>query len=381
MRLSGARHSSLLLTLGHTVNDMFTNLLSGLLPILTATFNLSYLLAGLVAMIFSLTSSMLQPFLGRWFDRTQSTWLLEGGLALNCVGMSLVGISPSYVILLFLVGTAGLGAAAFHPPAFSMVVRSSTTSRGGSLGIFLSGGNAGFFLGPIVAGGLVSTIGLRGTLVLLPIGLLASILLFKVHAVKQAAPSIPEPRRPSNRRLLGLLATITALRSTTVQVAVTFLPLYLVTRGESLLLATGVASIWLGVGVLGQIAGGHISDRIGRQPVIVFSLLVGGAMFYCFLLTGGLLSVLFLAVSGAVLYGSWSVIVAMASESAPSNVGAVAGLMLGFSIGIGGLAALGFGSAADMLGLRSAFFLFGAFALVGGFLGLVLPRQSVRAAN
>lgn len=161
----------------------------------------------------------------------------------------------------------------------------------------------------------------------------------------------------------------------------TFLPLYLVTKGESLLLATGVASIWLGVGVLGQIAGGHISDRIGRRPVIVFSLLVGGAVFYCFLLTSGLLPVLFFAVSGAVLYGSWSVIVAMASEAAPSNVGAVAELMLGFSIGIGGLAALGFGSAADMLGLRSAFFLFGAFALVGGFLALVLPRQIVIVAN
>jgi hypothetical protein len=37
--------------------------------------------------------------------------------------------------------------------------------------------------------------------------------------------------------------------------------------------------------------------------------------------------------------------------------------------------------AADMLGLRSAFFLFGAFALVGGFLALVLPKQIVRVAN
>lgn len=371
----------MLLTIGHTVNDMFTNLLSGLLPIFTVAFNLSYMLAGLVAMIFSVTSSMLQPLLGRWFDRTQTTWLLEGGLALNCVGMSLTGISPNYVILLLLVGTAGLGTAAFHPPAFSTVAKSSTTSRGGSLGIFLSGGNAGFFLGPIVAGGLVSTIGLNGTLVLLPIGLLTSILLFKAHAVERGAPSIPEPSQPSNRRLLGLLVTITALRSTTIQAAVTFLPLYLVTKGESLLLATAVASIWLGVGVLGQIAGGHVSDRIGRRPVILFSLLVGGALFYGFLMTSGLLSVVFLAVSGAVLYGSWSVIVAMASEAAPSNVGAVAGLMLGFSIGVGGLAALGFGGVADMLGLYSAFYLFAGFALAGGLLALILPKQVGKAVN
>ena len=135
----------------------------------------------------------------------------------------------------------------------------------------------------------------------------------------------------------------------------TFLPLYLVTRGESLFLATAVASIWLGTGVLGQIAGGHISDRVGRRPVIVFSLWVGGGLFYGFLMTSGPLSVLFLAASGAVLYGSWSVIVAMASEAAPNNVGTVGGLMLGFSIGVGGLAALGFGGVADRVGLNSAF--------------------------
>jgi len=38
--------------------------------------------------------------------------------------MSLIGISPSYTVLLFLVGIAGLGSAAFHPPAFSAVVKS-----------------------------------------------------------------------------------------------------------------------------------------------------------------------------------------------------------------------------------------------------------------
>jgi hypothetical protein len=34
--------------------------------------------------------------------------------------------SPNYVILLFLLGTAGLGTASFHPPAFSTVVKAGT---------------------------------------------------------------------------------------------------------------------------------------------------------------------------------------------------------------------------------------------------------------
>lgn len=357
------------------VNDTFSNLLSGLLPIFTVVFNLSYLLAGLVAMVFSVTSSLLQPLLGRWFDRTQTAWMLEAGLALNCIGMSLTGISPNYIILLFLVGSAGLGTAAFHPPAFFSVTKSSSSSRGSSMAIFLSGGNTGFFLGPIVAGGLTSLLGLPGTLVLLPIGLLTSVLLLKVRAIGHWTPSVQEIRRPANKRLLGILATITALRSTTVQAATTFLPLYLMTRGEPLLLATAIASIWLGIGVLGQIAGGHLSDRVGRRPVIVVSLLLGSLAFYGFLMTSGSLAILLLAMSGAMLYASWSVIVVMASEAAPSDIGTVSGFMLGFSVGMGGLAAVGFGGAADLLGLNKAFYLFATFALLGGLLALILPRQ------
>jgi FSR family fosmidomycin resistance protein-like MFS transporter len=357
------------------VNDTYSNLLSGLLPILMVSFDLSYLLAGLAAMIFNVTSSLTQPLLGRWFDRTQKAWLLEGGLAVNCIGVSLLGLSPSFVILLFLLGTAGLGAAAFHPPAFSTVARSSRESRGESMGVFISGGNAGVFLGPIVAGALVTSMGLKGTLVLLPIGIVASLMLFKLHVIEERPRPVERSGRPANKRLVGLLMAISALRSTTVRAAVTFLPLYLVARGESLLLATAIASIWLGVGVIGQIAGGRISDRVGRRPVIVFSLLIGASLFYGFLLTTGIASMLLLAASGGVLYGSWSVIVATASEAAPNSVGTIAGLMLGFSIGIGGVAALGFGSAADSFGLQSAFYLFAGFALVGGLLGLAVPKR------
>ncbi len=181
---------------------------------------------------------------------------------------------------------------------------------------------------------------------------------------------------PANKRILSILAGITALRSVTLQTAVTFLPLYFVARGDSLLLATAIASIWLGVGVLGQVGGGYVSDRIGRRLIIVTSLLFGGLLFYGFLLTNGFISLILLALSGAALYASWSVIVVMASEAAPSNIGAVSGFMLGFYVGIGGIAALGFGALADSIGLGAAFEIIAGFALIAGLLALFLPKTS-----
>ena len=364
------------LVVGHGVNDTSANLFTGMLPAFTSLFGLSYLLAGLVAMIFNITSCIMQPLFGRWFDRTQAVWLIEVGIAVNCIAMSLTGVAPNYTTLLLLVGIAGLGSAAFHPPSFSTVVRSGGPARGRAMGIFLSGGNTGYFLGPLVAGILVSTLGLPGSLLLLPIGVVTAVLLFKIRVGDHhSAPQTTDKTRPANVRLVALLATITAFRSIAIQSVTTFLPLYFVAEGDPLLLATSIASLWLGVGVVGQLAGGHISDRIGRRPIIVASLLAGGASFYGFLNSSGMISIVLLALSGIFLYASWSVIVVMSSEAAPSNVGAVTGFMLGFSVGVGGFGALGFGAAADKLGLDFAFTLTIISALVGGMLALLLPRS------
>ena len=211
-------------------------------------FGLSYLLAGVVATVFNVTSSILQPLFGHWFDRTHVPWLLEAGLAVNCLGMSLLGFSSSYVLLLFLVGSAGLGTAAFHPPAFSSIVRSNESSKGRAMGGFLSAGNTGYFLGPFVAGALGSAFGLTGMLCLLPLGLVVSVLLYRFSrkGIAQTHQVVLD-HQIANKRLVGLLAVITILRSITVQTTVTFLPLYFVARGQSLLVATGIASVWLGV--------------------------------------------------------------------------------------------------------------------------------------
>jgi FSR family fosmidomycin resistance protein-like MFS transporter len=284
-------------------------------------------------------------------------------------------------MLLFLLGTAGLGTASFHPPAFSTVVKAGTSGKGQAMGIFLAGGNTGFFLGPIVAGLILTLYGLHGTLLLLPIGLMVALVLLRARVTVRAPTTIVDSgstQPPVNKRLVALLATITACRSTTLTVAETFLPLYFVARGEPLLIATALGSLWLGIGVVGQLTGGYISDRIGKFSIITSSLIFGGTLFLAFLVTNGLTSLILLTLAGVVLYSSWSVIVVMASEAAPHNVGAVSGFMLGLAVGIGGFAALGFGALADRIGLQPALMAFTAFVFAGGLLALIIPRVNIR---
>ena len=132
----------------------------------------------------------------------------------------------------------------------------------------------------------------------------------------------------------------------------------------------------MAAGVLGQLVGGALSDRVGKRLVVVVSLIAGALVFHGFLLVAGYFSLLLLLIAAALLYASWSVIVVMSCEAAPSNVGTVTGLMLGFSVGVGGLAAMALGGIADMIGLPSAFAIMSTFALAGGLVALLLPSKA-----
>ncbi len=244
------------------------------------------------------------------------------------------------------------------------------------MSIFTSGGNVGNFLGPFLAGTLVSTLGRQGMLLLIPTGLATAALLLKIVPLKERDTLPKTGSIPANKRLLILLMCITAFRSATLQSSSTFLPLYLVSKGSSLFAATSITSFWLAVGVLGQLVGGFLSDRIGKRPVIAVSLIVGAIVFRGFLIVEGAISLLLLMLSAALIYASWSVIVVMSSEAAPSNVGTVTGLTLGLSVGVGGFAAMALGAVADMMGLPAAFIIMSAFALVGGLIALLLPSET-----
>ena len=95
--------------------------------------------------------------------------------------------------------------------------------------------------------------------------------------------------------------------------------------------------VFLGALAAGTFAGGPIGDRFGRKPVIWFSIL-GALPFalmlpYASLMWTGVLSV----VIGLIMASAFSAIIVYAQELLPGRVGMVAGMMFGFSFGLGDL--------------------------------------------
>jgi hypothetical protein len=65
----------------------------------------------------------------------------------------------------------------------------------------------------------------------------------------------------------------------------------------------------------------------------------------------------------------------MSSQATPDSVGAASGFMLGFSVGVGGIASVAFGAVGDAMGLSYVFSLVAGVALFGGVMELFLPRR------
>jgi FSR family fosmidomycin resistance protein-like MFS transporter len=125
--------------------------------------------------------------------------------------------------------------------------------------------------------------------------------------------------------------------------------------------------------VLGTLAGGLVGDRVGKIPVMWFSIM--GALPFALLLPHASLfwtGALAIAVA-FIMASSFPAILVYAQELMPGRVGLVAGMFFGFSFGLGGLGAAALGKLADMTSIETVYHVT-PFLLLLGLLVAFLPR-------
>ncbi|HWT81589.1 MAG TPA: MFS transporter, partial [Candidatus Methylomirabilis sp.] len=305
----------------------------------------------------NLSSSIIQPVFGWVSDRWGIQWFIPVGIVWTGILMGSVGLVPNYWTLLLVVTLTGVGTAAFHPIASMAAAHASQARRGLGMSLFSAGGNLGFATGPILMTWLLLWFDLRGTILLVALGLLTACLIHRYRREIEV-PHIGLGQRHSHAeapipwaKLSGLCILIT-LRSWGSSGMVVFMPLLLMQRGVALSATGRALFVFLFFGALGGMLGGYLSDRVGRQQVIAASLLLYPALMASALMLHGPARWLFLAIAGAALLASNSVTVVFAQELLPHRVGIASGLTLGLAFGAGGLGVGVSGVVADLLGLQ-----------------------------
>jgi FSR family fosmidomycin resistance protein-like MFS transporter len=373
------------LSTGHMAVDFAGGALPAMLPFLVEKYDLSYTLAAVLILASALAGSIVQPLFGLWSDRRGAVWLLPAGVAVGGVGMALAAVSPSYWLVVVFVVVSGLGTAAYHPEGSKFAAFVSGSRRASGMSLFSIGGNLGYALGVVVTSAVVVAAGLDGAaIVSIPTVAVAVMLLLVTPYLLTFVPSTGRDGRHGHGEdrlsAMALLLGVVTLRSLSWFGLLTFVPLYEVSIGNSKGYGNTLLSIMVFAGAAGTLIAGPTADRVGRRPVLLGSSLVLTPAIVIFLTVGGTVGAVCLAVIGMAVVGTFGVTMVMSQEYMPRHIGMASGLSIGFSIGLGGIAAVMLGAVADSVDLRTALWICAVAPLAGAALTLLLPPTRARRA-
>lgn len=360
----------------HLLNDLIQALLPSIYPMLKTQFSLSFGQIGWIALVYQVTASLLQPWVGLYTDKHPKPYLLPAGMFMTLLGIGLLAYASSYPMLLVAAAVVGVGSATFHPEA-SRVARMASGGRFGTAqSTFQVGGNTGSAIGPLLAAAIVIPHGQASIAWFMLVALLAIAVLFRItgwtvrHGQAQARSLNRQGAVGLGRndviRAMVVIAILMFAKFVYIAAFTNYFTFYLIQRfGINVQQSQMYLFMFLAAVALGTFAGGPVGDRIGRKAVIWVSFL-GVAPFALALPYADLFWTAVLAIAvGLVMSSAFAALVVYAQEAVPGRVGMVSGVMFGLMFGIGGIGAAGLGNLADIHGLAWVYKLCSFLPLLG----------------
>jgi len=385
-----------LITIGHALTHWYPATFYLLLPIIGKELGLSYSQIGLVMTCQYVAGAIANVPGGILVDTVGRKGLLMA-LSLFWVGFPylLMGFSHGYLMLLACISLVGFGNSLWHPTAIPTLARRYPERKGFVLSLHGMGGNVGDALAPLAAGALLAVLTWREVVILNVVpGLVMSFLLLaflgtlrvgsrakdkaaeegRVQTLRDYFRGVPALFR--NRSLI-FLTTSSAFRSMTQNALLTFLPVYLAYE-------MGYSPFWVGAGMFAlQAAGfaaspvaGHLSDTMGRQRVMMTSMLMTAVVLVFMGFAGKSHAfIAFIAVLGFFLYAIRPVMQAWLLETTPKNMGGTSiGILFGAQSLGASIAPLLGGMIADRWGLTMTFWFLAGTIVVANLFIFAMPR-------
>lgn len=347
------------LSIAHLAHDTFSSFLAPLLPLLIEKLGLSLSMSAFLDIIRRIPA-LFNPFLGLIAEKTGIKYFVILTPAVTAICMGLVGLANSTTMLLILLFVAGISAALFHVPSPVMVKDVSGNRVGTGMSFFMVGGELARTLGPMLVISAVSYWSLEEIYRLIPLGLLASFILFLKLRNYEGQEQISKPKeRGDTRKLLRrhssfliFLAGFILFQSAAKSALTLYLPVYLTGQGASLWYAGISLSVLQFFGVVGTFCAGNISDKIGRRKTLTISSIATVVMMGLFVWTN---SVLLLAGLGLFLFASGPVLMA-ATQDTNSNMPTFMNSMYMFiNFGVSALVVFAVGVLGDGIGLQMTY--------------------------
>ncbi len=367
------------LSWSHLLTDGAANYLPGVLPAVLVSLHEPVRMAGVLVAALAIGQA-LQPVVGWAGDRIGGNRLTVAGLLLSSLGGGLLGLTHALWLLILLLLMIGVGAALFHPQALSGV-RSMVAGRQGLLtAAFLVGGELGRGLWPTVASVITASLGLRSLWIIAIPGLLTVPLLARVAP---RLPVVPRTGRAirwaEHARPLAVLVGYRSIRAFAIFALVTFIPIAWHLHGGTLVAGASIITTLTVVGVVGNLYGGHLTDKLGRRPVLIASSVLSAALVFPVAYLSGPAIWIAAAALGIALFSTASTTILIGQDTFPENRSMGSGIALGLANGIGALLVLVVGFWVSSTGsIVTLFTVLAGLLLASAVLTLAFPSRVMR---
>lgn len=363
---------------GHMMIHWFQQLFPVALPFIKAGLGLSAVQTGALATArqfgqgtLNLPAGMLADALHRYRDVILASSLVFMGVAYLLFG-SRGGFGTAFAASVLI----GFGTALWHPAAAATLTSKFPERRGTAMSVHGTGATLSDSLAPLAQGALLTVLPWEGILwwQIVPGVLFGFLVLRGLFGVFRPEPAAAS-RTGRLADMLALLANgsfvaISASRGFLTMgrvVILTFLPIYLVEELGFSANALGVYIMLLHVmGIFSQTVLGYLSDRYGRKPVLVPSMLALGVLYVLLAVAPPVAALTLVIIAmGTFFYTLMNVLTAVISDVAGANVQASS---QGLTTVLAQVAVLPTpviaGYLADRRGMGAAFVLAGAFVFL-----------------
>lgn len=370
-------------SLAHLVQDTYSAFLAPILPLLIEKLGMSLVMSAFLDIARKLPS-LLNPFFGLLAERSDARYFVILSPALTALCMSLLGVASHYVLVLILLMVAGVASTLFHIPSPGMIKEASGKNLGRGMSFYMVGGELARTIGPLLITGGVSLWGLEGTWRLMPLGLLASLILYyKLKDFQFSQHKFSKKREKGEamkevKRFLPLFSVMGGFMffQSAMKMAVTlYLAVYLTQQGYSLWVASSVLAVLQFFGVIGTFLSGTLSDKIGRQNTLVL-MSSGAALSMCAFLWSHTLYTLFpmLGLLGIFMFANGPVMLSIIHELDSKMPTFINSVYMSINFSISSIVVLVMGIFGDTIGLALTYQIAAALAFVAIPFALVLNR-------
>lgn len=397
-----------LISAGHGLTHWYPATFYVLLPLIGKELGLSYTQIGflmsaqhIAGALSNLPGGMIVDAIGK------KGYLMAASLFWVGFPYALMSLTHSMWMLVVCVMLVGIGNNLWHPAAIPTLAHQYPQRKGLVLSFHGMGGNIGEALAPMAAGTLLAWFSWREVVVIniVPGLVMATLILVLVGALATTRATDGKTDKKEGEkdgvnagnggwnarqylrdlgtlmrdRTLMLICISGGFRTLTQVGLMVFLPVYLAYEQGYSTIAIGVCMTVLQVAglIAGPIAG-HVSDKVGRQKVVLSSMLLTGVTITGMVLVGQSFAfIIFVALVGFFLYAMRPVMQAWAVENTPKRL-AGTGVGLQFTIlAIGGsIAPATFGLIADTWNVYVAFYFLAGTIIAANLLVLFIPKTS-----